>query len=91
MRSFPEPCLCGATDCVRCYGSRAVTTCPECGGEGRVPCSECDGKGCEERQDHEPVGTDECAECSGTGECRSREYAEDMKHDMDEDRENEEG
>jgi hypothetical protein len=34
-RPFPEPCMCGAEDCPRCFPfsrSRAVE-CPECGAE----------------------------------------------------------
>ena len=69
MRSCPEPCLCGATDCVQCRGNHAVTDCGACDGTGRVPCSECDGRegGCEECAEHAPVGTDECSECDGSG------------------------
>ena len=94
MRSSPEPCLCGATDCVRCYGSRAVTECSACDGEGRVPCAECDGKGCEECAEHVPAGTDECQECGGSGSVsviESRKRRREEEAEAREDWEREEG
>jgi hypothetical protein len=37
--------------------------CPECGGEGEVPCSTCEGSGCSRCSD----GHRTCPECSGSG------------------------
>ena len=39
-RGYSEPCVCGASDCPRCYPN-SYNECDECGGTGIITCDCC--------------------------------------------------